>query len=328
MSPFEFEELLGDLPDGMLRAANDNTYRKPRRLPYLVSALAACITAVIAAAVYPRLQTEKIPTLPESSAQETTVTAASAEETTASTAACTAYSEPTQTAVRTEPTDTSSSSQTTASAAWQSTGSVSALTTATASVTETASSGSHVPHTETETTSAAPPVTSSATAFYTTTSGEDSTTTMPETTEGVAGVGWGTLLPCRLLAQRILDIAPEQMDTAVQTRLYRDALPEEYAADLFPPVDFPAEDCMVIRFQAVGYGEGWAEELFGYSMLYSLQLIPPAAPDGTVQEIVLAVVVPKAYYSDRAPDGVYVWRRWKSFDYAGTEPHCWFYPAE
>ena len=54
MNPFELAELLGDLPDDMIRDAEKAHPRKPRHISIL-SALAASAALVIAAAVYPKV---------------------------------------------------------------------------------------------------------------------------------------------------------------------------------------------------------------------------------------------------------------------------------
>ena len=75
MSPEEFIQMMNELPDDIIEAANTPPVRKNIKIRYIIPAAAACIVILIAAAIYPKLKTQTPAILPESSYSEETTAA-------------------------------------------------------------------------------------------------------------------------------------------------------------------------------------------------------------------------------------------------------------
>ena len=75
MSPEEFIQMMNELPDDIIEAANTPPVRKNIKIRYIIPAAAACIVILIAAALYPKLKTQTPAILPESSYTEETTAA-------------------------------------------------------------------------------------------------------------------------------------------------------------------------------------------------------------------------------------------------------------
>ena len=113
MNALELARLLGDLPDEMITESDAAFYPRRRIRLAAVSAAAACIVLLIAAAVYPRIRVEKPPAVTETqTALTTTLTTPTDPNASAETTAPTADSTHSADTTRTESTAQSTSGST------------------------------------------------------------------------------------------------------------------------------------------------------------------------------------------------------------------------
>ncbi|MCR5305394.1 MAG: hypothetical protein K6E36_02690 [Oscillospiraceae bacterium] len=317
MTPEELIGLMNELPDDMIDSANRTRFRRRGSIWYLIPAAAACLLVGIAAMLYPKLQTQK----PAAVGPAETGISVSAETTGSETSAADSTSAPvsgtqqTETAVSDEPSHrTGTQSDTRPSSGTQhTTASVSSMTTdSTVHCTEATPQSTQ----DTKITS----LTSQSTSQSTASSANETESKTDASDEGMTFTE--EPVPFRILSQKTVEASEESLPFSTQIKLYRDALPDAYSAELFPAIDFETEDCLVIRFRAEGCGDGIAEPSGGSGMFYSITVTPPAAPEGTVQEFAIAAVVPKALYSPAAPDGLNRWLRLERTVRAGAEMQC------
>ncbi|HAG14283.1 MAG TPA: hypothetical protein DCG49_10555 [Ruminococcus sp.] len=84
MSPEEFIQMMNELSDDIIEAANTPPVRKNIKIRYIIPAAAACIVILIAAVIYPKLKTQTPAILPETAyTDETTVAPAQTDTQTA-----------------------------------------------------------------------------------------------------------------------------------------------------------------------------------------------------------------------------------------------------
>lgn len=313
MSPEQFIGMMNELPDDIIVSANRTRFRRRGSIRYLIPAVAACLTVGMTAMLFAKLRTGKPERTDPPAAVTEAFTTAATDGTSAlssgapagttaadSTSARLSGTQPTEPTFVTEQTSAASAdtsdtvppaSRTTDSAQRTTAGSLSAQTTVTTAQTEASGSDATAP-------------------------GTDETTAKENGNEYAEEP-----VPFRILRQRTVAPSEEPLPYPAQAALYRDALPDEYPAADFPFMDFAESDCLVIRFRTAGSDDG-AEMISGSGMFYGICIIPPAAADGTVQEYVIAAVIPKALYSPASPDGINRWLRWELPVPAGTEMQC------
>lgn len=113
MSPEDFIQMMNELPDAVIDAANAPPVRQSRKLLYTVSALAACLLIGIAFAVYPKLHTQPPETVPPQVQTSDTAAAVTTASTTAGMTTASVYAAATE-AVHTSRTETAAPEQTNA----------------------------------------------------------------------------------------------------------------------------------------------------------------------------------------------------------------------
>ena len=290
MNPKSFLGIMSDISDEYIVSAA-NPHSKPVRW-YQISAVAACIVLLIAVAVYPKLRTQK-PAVVSSYTQDTTVAAESTGTTDNETTTVSSVSVHGSDPQRTDESTSTTATESTLSVCNTETSSVPRQTTT--SQTESVQTTSHTTMQSTHSTEQS--VTTDLTTVV-----QDETR---ETAEQASGQEQN--VPFCIISERVVEASEEPLPYAAQSRLYRDFLPGEFAANLFPAVDFEKEDCLVIKFRSTGCGDGKAEEIGGTGMFYGIQIVPAAEPKDTVKEYVIAAVIPKALYSSASPNGINRW---------------------
>ena len=317
MSPEQFIEMMNELPDDIIVSANRTRFRRRGSIRYLIPALAACLLIGMTALLYAKFRTGK----PERTDPSASVTEAS---TTAGTDSTSGQFSGTPAGT----TDADSTSARTADTQTTENPSVTEQTSAvSAGTSDTVPSASRTTDSAQRTKAGTLSAQTTVTTAQTDASGSDATA--PEGNEtgardetGASEAGYAEMsVPFSILSQRTVAPSEEPLPFTAQAALYRNNLPDEYPAADFPVIDFAESDCLVIRFRTTGSDDG-AEMISGSGMFYGIRIIPPAAAAGTVQEYVIAAVIPKALYSPASPDGINRWLRWELPVPAGTEMQC------
>ena len=297
MNPQDFLDLLDGLPDEMLCDANDAPRIQPRRLRYMLSALAACAVLVIAAAVYPRLRQQK--PLAVTEPVQTTGTAASTQTDFTQTSGTdrstqTDFTQTTGTdgSTQTDFTQTNGTAESTHSARTEST-KPTARTQSSTGLTETQTTAQSASNTDDTQPNTAPD----------TTAAEDMTTGETDcTTEANLEFYTEQELPFRIIAQRAAD--PQEIaESRIYAQLFPRALPDSVPPDLFPELDFSVSDCLLLRVVTGQCGAGQSEELYSGGRFRCLRVVMPAVQPDSPQLITLAIQIPKQL------EGWNVWRR-------------------
>ena len=306
MNPTDFSELLADIADEYIVSAA-HPHAKPARW-HRISAIAACLTILIAAAVFLAARV-KLPgriIQPGSPAQSAVSGTTAPDTDTMPSETSTGITS--DSALRTETTEyfasepslttavTTSQSITTA----QTTGSVTSV-----SNTERTSGTKATVTTEGDITTIAEKTTEAESEDITT-EAQDCSYTDATYTEGTKSDSDDSLTSW-VISCRTVDSSAETPDFDVHAVLYRDFIPDAVLSAGLQNADWKTNDCLIIRFQTTGYGNGLAEMIGGTGMLYGLTIIPPAAPVDFVKEYIIAVSVPKKLYHPASPDGINRW---------------------
>ena len=326
----KFFELMNTLPDDMLVSAVRSEPKRNRKPMYIVSAIAACLVVGVTAVIYPKLRVQppeirepdvtvtETTTVSSTTETETSVTMPSAVSLTGSvsesiTPAVSSSAETTQTASTAQTAVTGDSSAVSNSAQVLSrtteftktqAGSKTEITTPeitrTVSRTEATTAVSVTESALPTTTAEAGDTTTAANAMQTDTIVDDSGTKTETTTRTETEMP----LDFWILKQEVMEKEPKHRIR--EWNLYREALPDTFAYDTVPDIDFSKYDCLIVRFSAYTYSDDPAPGYYPISPNYRIKIFPVYdTPVGTVVEYVIAFPIPKSLYADTIPEGLW-----------------------
>ncbi|MBP0989451.1 MAG: hypothetical protein J6S92_14415, partial [Oscillospiraceae bacterium] len=324
MNAEQFFELMNTLPDDMLVSAVRSEPKQNRKPMYIISAVAACLIVGVTAVVYPKLKVQPpeirepdvtvTETTTATGTTETSVTMPSAVSVTGSESnsvslSASSSAEITQTASTSQTVSTGNSSAASDSA--QSSSRTTEIAQTTKDTSQTKTTTAFV--TQTDTTQA---VTVTESLPQTTPAETDETTTAAnamQTDTIVDDTGTVTETTTRTETEMPLDfwilkqevMAKEPKHRIREWNLYREGLPDDFAYETVPDIDFSRYDCLIVHFSVYTYIDDPPLGYYPISQNYRITIYPVYdKPVGTTEEYVIAFPIPKSLYADTAPEGL------------------------